>query len=106
MEQREALQEAVLQLFQLLTEHHAFARTVAIEQEEAAFGLARQHALHNREDRRDAAAGGKTDIGPRPRTKTRRHPPSSRRYGARRHRDRSRSNRSAAPPRHPWWCGA
>src|SRR6185312_15190297 len=65
VEQREALQEAILQLLQHLAEHPALGGAVAVEQEEAAVWLTRQHALHDREDRRNAAAGGKADIGPR-----------------------------------------
>ena len=38
---------------------------VAVEQEEAAVRLARQHALDDREDRRDAGARGEADIDPR-----------------------------------------
>ena len=40
-------------------------RAVAVEQKEAAVRLARQHALDDRQDRRDAGAGGKADIDPR-----------------------------------------
>ena len=65
MEQREPLHEAVLQFLQRLAEQHARRRAVAVEQEEAAVRLARQHALDDRQDRRDAGAGGKADIDPR-----------------------------------------
>ena len=40
-------------------------RAIAVEQEEPAVRLARQHALDDRQDRGDAGAGGKADIGPR-----------------------------------------
>jgi len=39
--------------------------SVAVKQKEVAVGLARQHALHQRKDRGDAAAGGKADIDSR-----------------------------------------
>ena len=65
MEYREPLHEAVLEFLQRLAEQHARGRTIAVEQEEPAVRLARQHALHDREDRRDAGAGGEADIDPR-----------------------------------------
>ena len=132
MEHREPLHEAVLQFLQRLAEQHAAGGAVAVEQEEPAVRLARQHALDDRQDRRDAGAGGKADIDPRlvrrmarcrsgrsassrrvgrrlsvhrrPSSRTRRHRPSSPRCAIRRHRGRSRSNRSGALPRRPWWC--
>ena len=65
MEDREPLHEAVFQFFQRLAKQHAAGRAVAVEQEEPAVRLARQHALHDRQDRRDAGAGGEADIDPR-----------------------------------------
>ena len=65
VEHREPLHEAVLQFFQRLAKQHAAGRAIAVEQEEPAVRLARQHALHDRQDRRDAGAGGKADIDPR-----------------------------------------
>src|SRR5664279_343865 len=65
MEYREPLHEAVLEFFQGLTKQHAGGRSVAIKQKEPAAGLARQHAPHDRKNRRDAGASGKTDIEPR-----------------------------------------
>ena len=132
MEYREPLHEAVLQFFQRFAKQHARCRAVAVEQEEPAVRLARQHALDDRQDRRDAGARGKADIDPRlvrrmarrrsgrsassrrarrrlsvrrrPSSRTRRHRPSSPRSAVRRHRGRSRSNRSGALPRRPWSC--
>jgi hypothetical protein len=46
-------------------EQHTAGRAVAVEQEEAAVGLARQHALHDRQDRRDAGPCGEAGINPR-----------------------------------------
>ena len=65
MEYREPLHEAVFQFFQRLAKQHAAGGAVAVEQEEAAVRLARQHALHDRQNRRDAGAGGEADIDPR-----------------------------------------
>ena len=62
VEDREAIDEAILQLLERLEEHDVVGRAVAVEQEEAAVGLARQHALHDRQDRRDAGAGREADM--------------------------------------------
>ncbi len=65
MEKREPLHKTVLQLFQRFEEHHARGRAVAVEQKNPAVRLPRQHALDDRQDRRDARACGKADIDPR-----------------------------------------
>ncbi len=132
MEDREPLHEAVLEFFQRLAKQHAAGRAVAVEQEKLAFGFARQHALGDRQDRRDAGARGEADMNPRligrmhdaeaagrchdiefvaglsvhrpPSSRTRRRRLSSPRCATRRRRDRSRSNRSGALPRRPWSC--
>src|SRR5258706_16235218 len=64
MEYREPLDEAVLEFFQRLAKQHAAGRAIAVKQKEPAVRLARQHALHDRKDWRDAGAGGKTSIDP------------------------------------------
>jgi len=51
-------------LFQRFAEQHATSGTIAVEQKEPAVWLARQHALDDRQDRRDAGAGGEADIEP------------------------------------------
>src|SRR4051794_27388198 len=63
VEYRQALDEAVLQVLERFAEDDARAGAVAIEQEEAAPRLARQRRFHDRQNRRDAGAAGKTDIG-------------------------------------------
>ena len=65
MKHREPLEEAVLQLLQRFAEQDAAGRAVAVEQEEAAVRLARQHAVDDRQDRRDAGAGGEADMDAR-----------------------------------------
>ena len=65
MEQRQPLHEAVFQFLERFEEQHVRCRAVAVKQKEAAVWFARQHALDDRQDRRDAASGGKADIGPR-----------------------------------------
>ena len=65
MEDREPLHEAVLQLFQRLAKQHAAGGAIAVEQEKPAVRLARQHALDDRKDRRDAGARGEADMDPR-----------------------------------------
>ncbi len=65
MEDREPLHEAVLEFFQRLAEQHAAGRTIAVEEEKPAVRLARQHAFDDRQNRRDAGAGGEADIYPR-----------------------------------------
>ena len=65
MEDREPLHEAIFQVFQRFAEQHAASRAVAIEQEEPALRLPRQHTLGDRQDRRNAGACGEADIDPR-----------------------------------------
>ena len=60
--QREPRQIAILQVFDLFLEHRRLQRPVAVDQREAAVGLACQHRLHDRQDRRDAAAAGDADV--------------------------------------------
>ncbi|MCY1425867.1 hypothetical protein D9M71_416730 [compost metagenome] len=55
-DQVQALQVAVLQVFQLLAEQRAGAGAVAVQQGDAAVGLGFQGGLDDRQDRRDAAA--------------------------------------------------
>ena len=62
VEDREAIDEAILELLERLEEHDVVGRAVAVEQEEAAVRLARKHALDDRQDRRDAGARGKADM--------------------------------------------
>jgi hypothetical protein len=64
VEHREAPEMAVLQLLERRAEQHVGHGPVAVEQEEAAFGLAREHAADDRQDGRDARARRKAGIGP------------------------------------------
>ena len=52
----------VLQVFELFLEHRRLQAAVAVDQREARMRLARQHCLHDRQDRRDAAAAGDADV--------------------------------------------
>ncbi|MNP07572.1 hypothetical protein D3C76_996010 [compost metagenome] len=57
-DQVQALQVAVLQVFQLLAEQRAGAGAVAVQQGDAAVGFGFQGGLDDRQDRRDPAARG------------------------------------------------
>ncbi len=57
-DQVQALQIAVLQVFQLFAKQCTGAGAVAVQQGDAAVGLGFQGGLDDRQDRRDAAAGG------------------------------------------------
>ena len=63
--EHEARQEAILEVFQLFLEHHAADTSIAVDQREARTRLAPQQRLGQRQDRRDAAAGGKGHVVPR-----------------------------------------
>ena len=58
----EALQVHVLQRRELLAEHHARRRAVAVEQRELRVRLARERRLDDRQDRRDPAACRERDV--------------------------------------------
>ena len=60
--QREAREVAVLQVLQVLLEHHIGESPIAVEQGEAAARLARERRLDEREDRGDPAAGCEGDV--------------------------------------------
>ncbi len=60
--QREAVEVAVLQVFQRLGKDDAVHRAVAVDQRESAVRLGGQRGLDQRQDGRDAAAGSKRDI--------------------------------------------
>ncbi|MGY4508335.1 hypothetical protein ACVIN2_001789 [Bradyrhizobium sp. USDA 3650] len=62
VEDREPIDEAILELFERLEEHDVVGGAIAVEQEELAVRLARKRALDDRQDRRDAGAGGKADM--------------------------------------------
>src|SRR3954447_26479378 len=62
VEDREPVDEAILELFERLEEHNVVGRAIAVEQEEAAVGFAREDALDDRQDRRDAGPSGKADM--------------------------------------------
>ena len=58
----ETVEVAVLHEGEIITEHHAAGLAVAVDQRHPAFGLACQHSLDDRQDRRDAAAGGDAHV--------------------------------------------
>ena len=58
-----AAEIAVFQVVQRLAEDDAVDRAVAVDQREAAIGLARQHMADQPHHRRDAAARGDGEIG-------------------------------------------
>lgn len=60
--QVEAFHVAVLQVLQLIPEQSAGGGAVAVEQGEPAFGLGFQGGLEDRQNRRDAAAGGDRQV--------------------------------------------
>jgi hypothetical protein len=60
--QRQPRQVAVLQVLELLEEHRRAELAVAVDQGEARAGLGGEHGLHDREDRRDAAAAGDAEV--------------------------------------------
>ena len=60
--QVEAREVGVLQLGELVAEHHGPRRAVAVEQREFAFGLRGKRGADDRQQRRDAAAGGEADV--------------------------------------------
>ncbi len=62
MVQREAVEVAVLQVFERLGKDDAVHRAVAVDQREAAVRLGGERGLDQRQDGRDAAAGGESDI--------------------------------------------
>ena len=62
MVQRQARQVAVLQVLELLHEHGRAQLAVAVDQREARLRLGGEHRLHDREDRRDAAAAGDAEV--------------------------------------------
>ncbi|MGY3422768.1 hypothetical protein ACVWZW_003243 [Bradyrhizobium sp. F1.13.4] len=62
VEDREAVDETVLELFKRLEEHDVVGRAIAVEQEEVAIRFARKRTLDDRQDRRDAGARGKADM--------------------------------------------
>jgi hypothetical protein len=61
VDQRQAVAVAVLEVLQVLVEHHAGHAAVAVDQRELRFRLFFQRARGDRQDRRDARAGGKAD---------------------------------------------
>jgi hypothetical protein len=60
--QRQARQVAVLEVLELLGEHRRALPAVAVDQREARLRLGREHRLHDRQDRRDAAAAGDAEV--------------------------------------------
>src|SRR4051812_26010165 len=62
VEDREPIDEPVLEFLECLEEHDVVGRAIAVEQEELAVRLARKRALDDRQDRRDAGPSGKADM--------------------------------------------
>jgi len=60
--QREAIEVAVLQVFERLAKNDAVDAAVAVDQREAALRLRRERGLDKRQDGCDAAAGRKGDV--------------------------------------------
>ena len=62
VDQVEAAEVGVLERRQLLLEHHRAGRAVAVDEREAARRLRGQRGLDDRQQRRDAAAGGEAQV--------------------------------------------
>ena len=60
--QRQARQVAVLEVLDLLGEHRRALLAVAVDQREARLRLGAEDGLHDRQDRRDAAAAGDAEV--------------------------------------------
>ncbi len=60
--QRQAREVAVLQVLELFHEHGRALLAVAVDQREARLRLGGEHRLHDRQDRRDAAAAGDAEV--------------------------------------------